>query len=105
MCHGLLWRRENQDRPLEEWNKVQLLDDRDGDLHLKNLRVYEAKTEQEALNLLFLGNINRVTSETPMNQVGVLLHRGLTAACTKMTGAAASVERMRREPAVAISPE
>ena len=50
---------------------VQLMNDRDGDLHLRNLRVYEAKTEQEALNLLFLGNINRVTSETPMNLVGV----------------------------------
>lgn len=62
---------ENQDKPLEEWNKVQLLDDRDGDLHLKNLRVYEAESEQVALNLLFLGNINRVTSETPMNMVRV----------------------------------
>jgi kinesin family protein 6/9 len=50
-------------------NHLQLMNDRDGDLHLKNLRVYEAKTEQEALNLLFLGNVNRVTSETPMNQV------------------------------------
>ena len=32
-------------------------------------RVYEANSEEEALNLLFLGNMNRVTSETPMNQV------------------------------------
>jgi hypothetical protein len=50
------------------------MNDREGDLHLRNLRVYEAKTEQEALNLLFLGNINRVTSETPMNQASSRSH-------------------------------
>lgn len=67
-----------------------LMDDDDGDMHFRNLgsvklfsmyvqlsnsrpifpcRVYEAISEEEALNLLFLGNMNRVTSDTPMNQV------------------------------------
>lgn len=36
-------------------------------------RVYEAVSEEEALNLLFLGNMNRVTSDTPMNQVRLCL--------------------------------
>jgi kinesin family protein 6/9 len=59
----------------------QLMDDREGDLHLKNLRVYEATTEQEALNLLFLGNVNRVTSETPMNLVRHVKLSGHSDAC------------------------
>lgn len=34
--------------------------------------MYEAVSEEEALNLLFLGNMNRVTSDTPMNQVSLM---------------------------------
>lgn len=62
-------RSSNQSKPLEEWTKVQLMDDDVGAMHVINLQVYEAATEEEALNLLFLGNMNRVTSATPMNQV------------------------------------
>lgn len=36
--------------------------------------VYEAVSEEEALNLLFLGNMNRVTSDTPMNQASSRSH-------------------------------
>jgi len=69
-----LLNREHRYKPLEEWTKVQLLDDDLGELHLRNLRVYEAKSEEDALNLLFLGNVNRVTSETPMNQASSRSH-------------------------------
>lgn len=37
-------------------------------------RVYEAHTEEEALKLLFLGNVNRATSETSMNQASSRSH-------------------------------
>lgn len=36
--------------------------------------MYEAVSEEEALNLLFLGNMNRVTSDTPMNQASSRSH-------------------------------
>ena len=32
------------------------------------MSVHQANTEEEALNLLFLGDINRMIAETPMNQ-------------------------------------
>ncbi|KAG7401373.1 hypothetical protein PHYBOEH_001789 [Phytophthora boehmeriae] len=60
--------RSHTDRPIEEWTKVLLMDDDEGDMHFRNLGVFEAVSEEEALNLLFLGNMNRVTSDTPMNQ-------------------------------------
>jgi kinesin family protein 6/9 len=43
-----------------------MMDDEDGEMHLRNLKLYEATSEEDALNLLFLGNWNRITSETPM---------------------------------------
>lgn len=66
--------RSHTHKPLEEWTRIQLMDDRNGALHLRNLRVYEARTEEDALNLLFLGNVNRVTSETPANQASSRSH-------------------------------
>jgi kinesin family protein 6/9 len=46
-----------------------MMEDEDGEMHLRNLQLYEAGSEEEALNLLFLGNFNRLTSATPMNEV------------------------------------
>eukprot|EP00949_MAST-11_sp_MAST-11-sp1_P001133 g1133.t1 len=57
----------NRNKPIEQWEKVQLLDDKRGDLQVRGLRVYDCKSEKDALNMLFLGNMNRMTSETPMN--------------------------------------
>jgi kinesin family protein 6/9 len=34
---------------------------------LKNLSVHRAENEEDALNLLFIGDTNRVVSETPKN--------------------------------------
>eukprot|EP00439_Symbiodinium_sp_Y106_P062563 s1677_g9.t1 len=41
----------------------------DGNIHLRNLSVNMAQKEEDALNLLFLGDTNRVVAETPMNDV------------------------------------
>lgn len=49
--------------------QIQMLDDEDGEMHLRHLKLYEAASEEDALNLLFLGNWNRITSATPMNEV------------------------------------
>ncbi|CCI40906.1 unnamed protein product [Albugo candida] len=60
--------------PIEEWNKVLLMDDDERELHFRNLSVYETKSEEQALKLMFMGNMNRITSETPMNQASSRSH-------------------------------
>ncbi|EQC32495.1 hypothetical protein SDRG_09821 [Saprolegnia diclina VS20] len=66
----------HMNKPIDEWTKIhlQLSDDDDDDVHFRNLGVYEANSEEDALNLLFLGNVNRVTSDTPMNQASSRSH-------------------------------
>ncbi len=36
---------------------------------MRGMQVFEAPSEQDALNLLFLGNMHRMTAETLMNRV------------------------------------
>ena len=43
------------------------MEDEDGNVHLRNLSMHVAASEEEALNLLFLGDTNRAIAETPMN--------------------------------------
>lgn len=69
-----------KDRPIEQWTKVQLLEDEDGELHVRNLRVFEVDDEEAALSLLFMGATNRKTSATLSNQVHEELASGCTAA-------------------------
>jgi kinesin family protein 6/9 len=42
---------------------VTILEDPDQNIHLKNLSLHQATTEEEALNLLFLGDTNRMIAE------------------------------------------
>ncbi len=39
------------------------MEDSDGNIHLKNLSIHQANNEEEALNLLFLGDTNRMIAE------------------------------------------
>ncbi|XP_053769987.1 kinesin-like protein KIF6 isoform X5 [Desmodus rotundus] len=48
---------------LEDLPKVSILEDSDQNIHLKNLSLHQATTEEEALNLLFLGDTNRMIAE------------------------------------------
>jgi len=51
---------------LNNWyafRKVLLMEDEDQNMHLKNLSVHAAQNEEEALNLLFLGDTNRMIAE------------------------------------------
>ena len=43
--------------------KVTLMEDSDQNIHLKNLSSHQASNEEEALNLLFLGDTNRMIAE------------------------------------------
>ena len=44
--------------PVEQWAPVQLMEGEDG-IVLRNLNVYEVKSEEEALTLFFMGSNNR----------------------------------------------
>lgn len=63
-----------ENKALEDLPKVTILEDEHGNFHLKNLSMHPAETEEEALNLLFLGDTNRAIAETPMNMVSVVNH-------------------------------
>ncbi|CAM9871849.1 unnamed protein product [Bubo scandiacus] len=59
---------------LEDLPKVTIMEDPDQNIHLKNLSLQQATNEEEALNLLFLGDTNRMIAETPMNQASTRSH-------------------------------
>ncbi|KAI9991349.1 hypothetical protein PInf_019030 [Phytophthora infestans] len=54
-------------KSLDDLPRVAMLEDEDGNCHLRNLSMHPVTTEEDALNLLFLGDTNRAVSETAMN--------------------------------------
>ena len=54
--------------------KVKMQENRDGQFTLLNLSVHRAETEEDALNLLFIGDTNRVVSQTPKNDASTRSH-------------------------------
>ena len=57
------------------YRKVSLMEDSDQNIHLKNLSVHQASNEEEALNLLFLGDTNRMIAEVHLQRCySLLLH-------------------------------
>lgn len=54
---------QHQATKLEDLPKVSLMEDEDNNIHLKNLSIHQANNEEEALNLLFLGDTNRMIAE------------------------------------------
>ncbi|XP_062863067.1 kinesin-like protein KIF6 isoform X2 [Trichomycterus rosablanca] len=59
---------------LEDLPKVTIMEDPEQNIHLKNLSLQPSTNEEEALNLLFLGDTNRMIAETPMNQASTRSH-------------------------------
>ncbi|XP_054855504.1 kinesin-like protein KIF6 [Eublepharis macularius] len=59
---------------LEDLPRVTIMEDPDQNIHLKHLSLQQATNEEEALNLLFLGDTNRMIAETPMNQASTRSH-------------------------------
>ncbi|CAG9835825.1 unnamed protein product [Diabrotica balteata] len=50
--------------------RVSLLEDKNGDAHIRNLNVFPVSTEQEAMRLLFLGDTNRSERLSKTNTKG-----------------------------------
>nr|XP_022918414.1 kinesin-like protein KIF6 [Onthophagus taurus] len=63
-----------QPSKLEELPRVILLEDANGEAHLRNLSVLPVASEQEAMRLVFLGDTNRTIAETPMNEYSSRSH-------------------------------
>ncbi|KAJ3176997.1 Kinesin- protein 6 [Geranomyces variabilis] len=61
-------------KKLEDLPKVSLQEDDGGNIHLRNLSCITAKDEEEALNLLFIGDTNRMIAETPSNPASSRSH-------------------------------
>lgn len=57
---------QHQATKLEDLPKVTLMEDDDNNIHLKNLSLHQANSEEEALNLLFLGDTNRMIAEVSL---------------------------------------
>ncbi|XP_075123451.1 kinesin-like protein KIF6 [Leptodactylus fuscus] len=71
------------------------MEDPDQNIHLKNLSLQPATTEEEALNLLFLGDTNRMIAETPMNQASTRSHCIFTIHISSKEPGSATVRRSK----------
>lgn len=80
---------------LEDLPKVTLFEDSDSNIHLKNLSLHQASNEEEALNLLFLGDTNRMIAETPMNQASTRSHCIFTIHISSRDPGSATIRRAK----------
>jgi kinesin family protein 6/9 len=51
-----------------------MMEDEDGNIRLRNLSSLPAASIEDALNLLFVGDTNRMICETPMNDASSRSH-------------------------------
>jgi len=58
----------------DDWNKIQLFEDDYGNIHLKNLSIHKIESEDDAIDLLMMGNFIRQVSSTPMNMASSRSH-------------------------------
>ncbi|XP_068256107.1 kinesin-like protein KIF6 [Nyctibius grandis] len=80
---------------LEDLPKVAIMEDPDQNIHLKNLSLQQATNEEEALNLLFLGDTNRMIAETPMNQASTRSHCIFTIHISSKEPGSATIRRSK----------
>ncbi|XP_077477670.1 kinesin-like protein KIF6 isoform X2 [Stigmatopora argus] len=78
-------------KPVAE-SKVMIMEDSEQNIHLRNLSLQPSANEEEALNLLFLGDTNRMIAETPTNQASTRSHCIFTVhLCRRQPGSATLV--------------
>lgn len=65
---------DHETKALEDLPKVTMMEDEENHIHLRNLSMHLATNEEEALNLLFIGDTNRMISATPMNMASSRSH-------------------------------
>ncbi|KAK7904500.1 hypothetical protein WMY93_017107 [Mugilogobius chulae] len=92
--YDLLESRQDMSK-LEDLPKVSIQEDPDQNIHLKNLSMLQSGNEEEALNLLFLGDTNRMIAETPMNQASTRSHCIFTVHLCRREPGSATVRRSK----------
>jgi hypothetical protein len=75
--YDLLDQTKRSTNNLESYPTVQIFEAEEG-IVLRNLSVYQVNTEEEALQLFFMGNANRITSSTAMNHASSRSHAVFT---------------------------
>jgi kinesin family protein 6/9 len=73
--------------------KVALLEDDDGVIHARGCSSHRAGSEEDALNLLFLGDVNRAVAETPMNLQSSRSHCVFTMSVERRVAGSETVRR------------
>jgi kinesin family protein 6/9 len=73
-CGYDLLDRKHAELPFDKWNKITLYEDMNANLHLKNLTIHACNSEQDAIDLLMMGNFIRQVSSTPMNPASSRSH-------------------------------
>lgn len=86
---------DHETKALEDLPRVGLQEDDEGNIHLRNLSYHRAATEEEALNLLFLGDTNRAITETPMNMASSRSHCIFTMNLERREGGSDTVRRAK----------
>ncbi|XP_014673455.1 PREDICTED: kinesin-like protein KIF6 isoform X2 [Priapulus caudatus] len=71
------------------------MEDSSQNIHLRNLSMHPASSEEEALNLLFLGDTNRMIAETPMNQASTRSHCIFTVHITARQNGSATLRKAK----------
>eukprot|EP00347_Sterkiella_histriomuscorum_P023771 403333442 len=66
--------RKHAEMQFDKWNKISLYEDNNANLHLKNLTIHSCQSEQDAIDLLMMGNFIRQVSATPMNPASSRSH-------------------------------
>lgn len=66
--------KKHAETPFEKWNKISLYEDSNANLHLRNLTIHQCTGEQDAIDLLMMGNFIRQVSSTPMNPASSRSH-------------------------------
>lgn len=61
-------------RKLEDLPKVKVHKNTEGGVEFSNLKNYQVNNEEDMLNLLFIGDTNRVICQTPLNDVSTRSH-------------------------------
>ncbi|XP_055492316.1 kinesin-like protein KIF6 isoform X2 [Leucoraja erinacea] len=80
---------------LEDLPKVTIMEDSDQHIHLRNLSLHQANNEEDSLNLLFLGDTNRMIAETPMNQASTRSHCIFTIHVSSREPGSATIRRSK----------
>eukprot|EP00026_Physarum_polycephalum_P004987 Phypoly_transcript_05013.p1 GENE.Phypoly_transcript_05013~~Phypoly_transcript_05013.p1 ORF type:complete len:440 (-),score=45.38 Phypoly_transcript_05013:311-1630(-) len=93
-CYDLL-DPKHEGTTLEDLPKVQIRESTKGHLKFMNLHKHVVTNEEEALNLLFLGDTNRIICETPMNKASSRSHCVFTVYINTRPNGAAFVRKSK----------